>query len=115
MSVAQQWAREIARFAPGLRVHLHHGPSRLAGDAFLELAKRSDVGVTSYDVGTRDVELFARLEWDRLLLDEAQDAKNPRTKRHRALRRIPRRRGLARAGTPIGNRARGRWGLMDPC
>ena len=31
MSVTQQWAREIARFAPGLRVHLHHGPSRLVG------------------------------------------------------------------------------------
>ena len=77
MSVTQQWAREIARFAPGLRVHLHHGPSRLAGDAFLEVARRSDIVVTSYDVATRDVELFARLEWDRLLLDEAQDAKNP--------------------------------------
>ena len=34
MSVTQQWAREIARFAPGLRVHLHHGPSRLTGAAF---------------------------------------------------------------------------------
>ncbi len=81
MSVSQQWAREIARFAPGLRVHLHHGPSRLAGDAFVATAGRSDVVVTSYDVATRDVELLSRFEWDRLLLDEAQDAKNPRTKR----------------------------------
>ena len=113
MSVAQQWAREIARFAPGLRVHLHHGPSRLAGDAFLEVARRSDVVVTSYDVATRDVELFARLEWDRLLLDEAQDAKNPRTKRHRALRRIPRRRALALTGTPIENRLGELWAIMD--
>ena len=113
MSVTQQWAREIARFAPGLRVHLHHGPSRLAGDAFLEVARRSDIVVTSYDVATRDVELFARLEWDRLLLDEAQDAKNPRTKRHRALRRIPRRRALALTGTPIENRLGELWAIMD--
>ncbi|HEX6723667.1 MAG TPA: DEAD/DEAH box helicase, partial [Gaiella sp.] len=113
MSVAQQWAREIARFAPGLRVHLHHGPSRLTGDAFLDTARRSDVVVTSYDVATRDVELFARLEWDRLLLDEAQDAKNPRTKRHRALRRIPRRRTLAMTGTPIENRLGELWAIMD--
>src|SRR4029078_2595699 len=67
-SVAQQWAREIARFAPGLLVHLHHGPSRLAGDAFLELARRSDVVVTSYDVATREGELFGRLPEDGLPL-----------------------------------------------
>jgi non-specific serine/threonine protein kinase len=113
MSVAQQWAREIARFAPGLRVHLHHGPSRLTGDVFLETVRRSDIVVTSYDVATRDVELFSRLEWDRLLLDEAQDAKNPRTKRHRALRRIPRRRALALTGTPIENRLGELWAIMD--
>jgi SNF2-related domain/SNF2 Helicase protein/Helicase conserved C-terminal domain len=113
MSVVQQWVREIARFAPGLAVHLHHGPSRLADQAFVGAARSSDVVVTSYDVATRDVELLARVEWDRLLLDEAQDAKNPRTKRHRALRRIPRRRTLALTGTPIENRLGELWAIMD--
>jgi superfamily II DNA or RNA helicase len=113
MSIAQQWAREIDRFAPNLRVHVHHGPSRLAGAAFTEAARASDVVVTSYEVATRDVELLAGVEWDRLLLDEAQDAKNPRTKRHRALRRIPRRRTLALTGTPIENRLGELWSIMD--
>ena len=113
MSIAQQWAREIARFAPGLRVHLHHGPSRLTGDAFIAAVGRADVVVTSYDVATRDVELLSSLEWDRLLLDEAQDAKNPRTKRHRALRRIPRLGAVALTGTPIENRLSELWAIMD--
>jgi len=113
MSVAQQWAREIARFAPALRVHLHHGPSRLTGDELVETAGRSDVVVTSYDVATRDVEHLSRVVWDRLLLDEAQDAKNPRTKRHRSLRRLPRRRALALTGTPIENRLGELWAIMD--
>ena len=114
MSVTQQWAREIARFAPALRVHLHHGPSRLAGDAFVgTVARGSDVVVTSYDVATRDVDTLAEVAWDRLLLDEAQDAKNPRTKRHRALRRIPRSRALALTGTPIENRLGELWAIMD--
>ena len=113
MSVTQQWAREIARFAPGLHVHLHHGPSRLAGEAFVRAAQASDVVVTSYDVATRDADTLAGLTWDRLLLDEAQDAKNPRTKRHRALRRIPRRRTLALTGTPIENRLGELWAIMD--
>ena len=77
MSVTQQWAREIARFAPGLRVHLHHGPSRLVGRGLRHAARESDVVVTSYDVATRDVDTLAEVQWDRLLLDEAQDAKNP--------------------------------------
>ena len=113
MSVTQQWAREIARFAPGLRVHLHHGPSRLVGPAFVTVARESDVVVTSYDIATRDVDTLAEIEWDRLILDEAQDAKNPRTKRHRALRRIPRRRALALTGTPIENRLGELWAIMD--
>ena len=113
MSVTQQWAREIARFAPGLRVHLHHGPSRLVGSAFVTAARESDVVVTSYDIATRDVDTLSEIEWDRLLLDEAQDAKNPRTKRHRALRRIPRRRALALTGTPIENRLGELWAIMD--
>ena len=113
MSVTQQWAREIARFAPSLRVHLHHGPGRLLGARLAEAARTSDVVVTSYDVATRDVDTLAAIEWDRLLLDEAQDAKNPRTKRHRALRRIPRRRTVAMTGTPVENRLGELWAIMD--
>ncbi len=113
MSVTQQWAREIARFAPGLQVHLHHGPARLTDAAFVATAEASDVVVTSYDIATRDVDTLARVAWDRLLLDEAQDAKNPRTKRHRALRQIPRRRALALTGTPIENRLGELWAIMD--
>ena len=85
MSVAQQWAREIARFAPALRVHLHHG-----ADAPRRRRARSrrPARATSWSRRTTsrraDVERFARLAWDRLLLDEAQDAKNPRDEATRA-------------------------------
>jgi superfamily II DNA or RNA helicase len=113
MSVVRQWTRELERFAPGLAVHLHHGPDRLTGEAFVEAALGHDVVVTSYDVATRDAETLERITWDRLILDEAQDAKNPATKRHRALRRIPRRRALALTGTPIENSLGELWAIMD--
>ncbi len=113
MSVVRQWMRELARFAPDLLVHLHHGPDRLVGDGLIELASTCDVVVTSYDVATRDVGTLERVAWDRLILDEAQDAKNPATKRHRALRRIPRRRALALTGTPIENSLGELWAIMD--
>ena len=73
----------------------------------------SDVVVTSYDIATRDVEDLCTVAWDRLLLDEAQDVKNPATKRARALRLLPARRRLAMTGTPIENRLQELWALMD--
>jgi hypothetical protein len=113
MSVIRQWVKEIARFAPSLRVHLHHGGERLTGLELAAAALASDVVVTSYDVATRDVDDLATVPWDRLLLDEAQDVKNPATKRARALRRLPARRRLAMTGTPIENRLGDLWALMD--
>jgi len=113
MSVARQWVAEIGRFAPGLRVHLHHGHDRLAGPALVSAARRCDVVVTSYDIAARDVEVLGEVEWDRLLCDEAQDVKNPSTKRARSLRLLKARRRLAMTGTPIENRLSELWSIMD--
>ena len=113
MSVTRQWAREIERFAPTLRVHLHHGGDRLTGDELLQVARASDVVITSYDIATRDIDVLATIAWDRLILDEAQDVKNPATKRARALRRLDARRMLAMTGTPIENRLDELWAIMD--
>jgi SNF2 family DNA or RNA helicase len=113
MSVARQWMHEVERFAPGLRVHLHHGPDRLHGEAFVDRARASDVVITSYDIATRDVETLALLQWDRLLLDEAQDVKNPQTRRARSLRLLRARRRVAMTGTPIENHLGELWAIMD--
>jgi len=113
MSVARQWAREIERFAPSLRVHVHHGGERLSGEELASVARSSDVVITSYDIATRDVDALAAVAWDRLVLDEAQDVKNPATKRARALRRLQARRTVAMTGTPIENRLDELWAIMD--
>ena len=113
MSVARQWAREIERFAPLLRVHVHHGGERLSGEELASVARSSDVVITSYDIATRDVDALAAVAWDRLVLDEAQDVKNPATKRARALRRLQARRTVAMTGTPIENRLDELWAIMD--
>ena len=113
MSVVRQWGAEIHRFAPSLHVHLHHGPNRLAARELALAAQGHDVVVTSYDIATRDVDALAAIAWDRLLLDEAQDVKNPATKRARALRRLQARRKVAMTGTPIENRLGELWAIMD--
>ena len=113
MSVARQWLAEVERFAPSLRVHLHHGSDRLADEALLKKLSEVDLVITSYDIATRDIDTLAEIRWDRLLLDEAQDVKNPATKRARALRQITARRRVAMTGTPIENHLGELWALMD--
>jgi SNF2-related domain/SNF2 Helicase protein/Helicase conserved C-terminal domain len=113
MSITRQWVKEIDRFAPDLRVHLHHGTARLTGEELAQTAAESDVMVTSYDIATRDIEHLEPITWDRVLFDEAQDAKNPATKRARAMRRLRGARRLALTGTPIENRLGELWAIMD--
>ena len=113
MSVTRQWAREIERFAPSLRVHVHHGGERLSG---AELDRRRPLERRRHHLVRHRHARHRRARgrpWDRLLLDEAQDVKNPATKRARALRRLDARRTLAMTGTPIENRLDELWAIMD--
>jgi len=89
MSVARQWVAEVQ----ALRAGASRAPAsreRPARDEELQRRVREvDVVITSYDIATRDVDVLAEVQWDRLLMDEAQDVKNPATKRARALRTLP--------------------------
>src|ERR1019366_8776212 len=70
-SVATNWLRESARFTPGLRVHLWHGPSR-----DVAAIGKGDVMVTTYALLRRDIESLAALRFRCVVLDEAQNIKN---------------------------------------
>ena len=76
MSVVGNWEREAERFAPSLRVHVHHGRERLAGRTFARAARASDLVVTTYALATRDNETLGAIKWERIALDEAQNIKN---------------------------------------
>ncbi|MEV0677948.1 DEAD/DEAH box helicase [Actinosynnema sp. NPDC050436] len=109
MSVVGNWQREAARFTPGLRVRVHHGVERsVAG-----LGVGHDLVITTYAVATRDAEALARVEWDRVVLDEAQNVKNSATRQSRAVRALPARHRVALTGTPVENRLAELWSIMD--
>jgi superfamily II DNA or RNA helicase len=99
-SLVENWRRECARFAPGLRVFVHHGSARLAGAAE---AGRHDVFITSYGTLGRDSELFSEIDLAVLIADEAQHAKNRRSLNARALRAQHARSRLLLTGTPVEN------------
>jgi non-specific serine/threonine protein kinase len=107
-SVTSNWMREAARFAPELRVALHHGSAREDPASYVG---EVDVVVTSYGVMRRDEQLRA-IEWHRVVLDEAQAIKNPSTATARAARKLSATHRLIVTGTPVENHLGELWSLM---
>ena len=113
MSLVGNWQREAARFAPGLRVHVHHGAERPRGEAFQEVVASSDLVVTTYGLVVRDVEALREMSWRRVVLDEAQAVKNAATRAAVAVRALPSPHRFAVTGTPVENRLGDLWSLME--
>jgi superfamily II DNA or RNA helicase len=113
-SLVGNWERELARFAPGLRVVRHHGDSRVRDAAeFARITGPHDVVLTTYGLARRDAAVLAQVPWGTLVCDEAQHLKNPQSAQAKAMRSIPARRRVALSGTPVENRLSELWALME--
>lgn len=111
-SVVSNWNREVRRFAPALSTLMHQGGDRLREEAFIQRAKTSDMVLTSYALVRRDIETLKQIDWFGVVLDEAQNIKNPETKQTRAIRQLPAGFRVALTGTPVENRLSELWSIM---
>ena len=100
-SLVENWRREAARFAPSLRVFVHHGNQRLTEASVA--ADEQDLIITSYGTLARDQELFAGVDLSVMIADEAQHVKNRRSQNARALRSIHAVSRILLTGTPVEN------------
>ncbi len=105
-SVVYNWAEEIARFRPGLRTVIYHGPARELDDA-------AAVTLTTYAVLRLDAARLAREPWDIVVLDEAQAIKNAGSQTAKAAFEIPGAFRVALSGTPVENRLEELWSVMN--
>jgi len=112
-SLVGNWLREAARFAPSLRVLAHHGPSRPRGEAFAAAAREHDVVVTTYPLLVRDLPALEAVRWRGVVLDEAQNIKNPEARQARAARALRTDWRVALTGTPVENGVGDLWSLME--
>jgi SNF2 family DNA or RNA helicase len=113
VSVVGNWQREAERFAPSLSVLVHHGPERSKGRAFTAAARQADLVITTYALAVRDRETLAATEWERVVLDEAQNIKTSDAKQTRAIRSLAARHRIALTGTPVENRLTELHSIMD--
>ncbi|MCE9621938.1 MAG: DEAD/DEAH box helicase [Actinomycetia bacterium] len=113
LSVVRNWEAETARFAPLMRVMVHHGTGRADNAAFTNLVAAHDLVITTYQVAARDLETFQQVPWATLVLDEAQAVKNPDTRTARAMRAINAGQRIALTGTPMENRLSELWSIFQ--
>ena len=112
-SVVGNWRKEAARFAPGLPVLVHHGGARTRDQGFVEEAGRHALVISSYALVHRDLDILKDVPWAGIILDEAQNIKNPETQQSRAVRSLTADYRIALTGTPVENNVGELWAIME--
>ena len=104
-SVLRNWENEASKFRPGLKVSVYHGPDR-------KLDKDADLIITTFALLRGDQEKLTKIEWDMVILDEAQAIKNPQSQVAQAAFKVDARFRLTLTGTPVENRLEELWSQM---
>ena len=112
-SVVGNWEREAKKFVPELKVAVHHGVRRAREGDFSKKVAGADLVITSYSLLDRDRPVLESVQWSRMVLDEAQNIKNPEAKQTRAVRSLRAPRRLALTGTPVENHLGELWSIME--
>ncbi|MCX7103036.1 MAG: DEAD/DEAH box helicase, partial [Methylobacter sp.] len=113
-SVIGNWQKEIDKFAPHLTTLIHHGSGREQdAKAFKAACKEHDVLITSYTLARKDAKLLGALHWRRIVLDEAQNIKNPVAAQTKAILKLNADSRLALTGTPVENRLMDLWSIFN--
>ncbi|MDF2959115.1 MAG: family helicase [Paenibacillus sp.] len=112
-SVLGNWQKELQRFAPELKIHLHYGPNRAKGEAFKDACQGHDLILTTYTLSHLDEVELSQVEWSSICLDEAQNIKNAYTKQATSIRSLKGQHRIAMTGTPIENRLTELWSIFD--
>ena len=111
-SLINNWQREARKFVPELPVMIHHGADRDHGDKFAKKANATQLVITSYGTMTRDAKEFEAINWRSVILDEAQNIKNPASQQAQVTHRIPAQYRVALTGTPVENHVGDLWAIM---
>ena len=118
-SLLTNWRTEAERFAPGLKLYMHHGADRNNPDnsGLLPLDKAlsqdCDLVLTTYATAVRDLDQLTLQMWDVVVIDEAQAIKNPDTKQAQAVLHLHAHHRLALTGTPVENRLEELWSILQ--
>lgn len=108
-SILHNWYAEAKKFAPELSVMIHAGTQR---DRNSHWFGAYDLIITSFGTLRMDMEIFKRVDFHYLVLDEGQNIKNPGSQISRAVRLLRGNHRLVLSGTPVENSVIDLWSIM---
>jgi len=109
-SVMPNWEREAQKFCPHLPLLTIYGSRR--EDLFKKIPD-STIVITTYALLRRDLEELLKHEYTSVILDEAQNIKNPNTITAKSVRKLKSDMRLCLSGTPIENNLFELWSLFE--
>lgn len=109
-SLLHNWQSEAARFTPDLRVLTLHGSTR---ETLFDAIPAHDLVLTTYPLLWRDEQALQAHAYHLLILDEAQQVKNPKSRAAVTLRTLQARHRLCLTGTPLENHLGELWTQFD--
>ncbi len=114
-SLLANWAAELERFAPSLKVMIAHTSAISSEDLKNTPADglaNVDLVITSYGSLLR-IPWLTEASWRLAVLDEAQAIKNPSAKQTRSVKTLKAGSRFALTGTPVENRLGDLWSIFD--
>jgi len=105
------WQKEINRFAPDLSFQIYHGTKRKL--EIKDTENPIDLVITTYGTVRSDADIFKKLNWYCVAIDEAQNIKNPDTEQTKAIKNLKSDIKIAMSGTPVENRLSEFWSILD--
>lgn len=112
-SVLENWRLEMLRFFPGMTSYLHHGRKRAHDEDFKDAIQGKAMVLSSYSILQREAYLYQKINWAGIVLDEAQNIKNPDTLQARAARGVKSDWRVVLTGTPVENHVGDLWSIME--
>ncbi len=100
------WIKELKMFAPSLKASSYHGPER-------QLDLKADVLITTFAILRIDIEEVKKTTWGMVVVDEAQNIKNPDTSQTAAVKSLKSDIKIAMTGTPVENKLTELWSIFD--
>ncbi|MDP4267769.1 MAG: SNF2-related protein [Bacteroidota bacterium] len=104
------WQKECEKFGPSLNVSIFHGTERNLDTNHLD---NVDIIITTYGILRIETERFKEFEWKIVVIDEAQNIKNPDTAQTLAVKSLNAENYIALTGTPVENRLSELWSIFD--
>jgi superfamily II DNA or RNA helicase len=112
-SVVENWHREAEQFAGGVEVRTIRETATRRGSSLVEEIGDARIVVTSYALFRIEFDDYQEIDWELLVLDEAQFVKNHQGKTYQCVRRLDVATKVAVTGTPLENSLMDLWSLLS--